>query len=143
MKLRTTFILGLRIGIFVYSNCLAFYTPLLTKKAVGKLSASVEEDIDGQTQTYDAGQITVLSGLEPVRKRPGMYIGSTGPDGLHHLVWEVVDNCVDEALAGHATFIMTTMNEDGSCTVVDDHIRSGAVDSDGRAGFIPDAIFVH
>jgi DNA gyrase subunit B len=49
-----------------------------------------------------------------------MYIGSTGPDGLHHLVWEVVDNCVDEALAGHATFIATTMNEDGSCTVVDD-----------------------
>jgi DNA gyrase subunit B len=49
-----------------------------------------------------------------------MYIGSTGPDGLHHLVWEVVDNSVDEALAGHATFIMTTMNEDGSCTIVDD-----------------------
>ena len=48
------------------------------------------------------------------------YIGSTGPDGLHHLVWEVVDNCVDEALAGHASFITTTINEDGSCTVVDD-----------------------
>lgn len=51
---------------------------------------------------------------------PLRYIGSTGPDGLHHLVWEVVDNCVDEALAGHATFISTTINEDGSCTVVDD-----------------------
>ncbi|CAJ1970041.1 unnamed protein product [Cylindrotheca closterium] len=69
---------------------------------------------------YDAGQITVLDGLEPVRKRPGMYIGSTGPDGLHHLVWEVVDNSVDEALAGHATFISTSINPDGSCTIIDD-----------------------
>lgn len=74
-----------------------------------------------QSQTgYDAGQITVLDGLEPVRKRPGMYIGSTGPDGLHHLVWEVVDNSVDEALAGHATFILTSINPDGSCTIIDD-----------------------
>src|SRR3954464_1224867 len=69
--------------------------------------------------TYSAENITVLEGLEPVRKRPGMYIGSTGETGLHHLIWEIVDNSVDEAMAGHADQIDVTLQADGGVSVID------------------------
>src|SRR3990172_5170532 len=81
------------------------------------------EDSDmttNQAAPYTAEQIQVLEGLEGVRKRPAMYIGSTGPDGLHHLLYEVVDNSVDEALAGRCSEIQVVLHTDGSASVLDD-----------------------
>lgn len=72
-----------------------------------------------QKDSYSADQIQVLEGLEPVRKRPGMYIGGTGIEGLHHLVWEIIDNGIDEALAGHADEVSVTLQADGGVNVID------------------------
>ena len=85
------------------------------------MQVTVEEgQKGGRPNRYSASDMQVLEGLEPVRKRPGMYIGSTGTSGLHHLVWEVVDNSVDEAMAGFASRIDVTLTADGGCRVEDD-----------------------
>ena len=81
--------------------------------------AENNENILAKSQKYDEADIQVLEGLEPVRKRPGMYIGSTDSRGLHHLITEIVDNSIDEALAGYCDTIKVILNKDGSCTVID------------------------
>lgn len=85
------------------------------------------------TAAYDASQIQVLEGLEPVRKRPGMYIGSTGYDGVHHLIKEIADNCIDEAIAGHATKVEVVLLADGGVRVSDDG-RGIPVDKHPKTG---------
>ena len=131
-------------------DVLAFQIPVSTTSRsfrhenLQAATLDTNEVIDGETvelsaakskatsNDYGAQQITVLSGLEPVRKRPGMYIGSTGPDGLHHLVYEVLDNSVDEALAGHASLITLALHDDeysnpedggGNCCTITDNGR--------------------
>ena len=86
-----------------------------------------------QSTTYDGSQIQVLEGLEPVRKRPGMYIGSTGYEGLHHLIKEIADNCIDEAIAGFATTVSVVLQADGGVKVSDDG-RGIPVDKHAKTG---------
>jgi DNA gyrase subunit B/topoisomerase-4 subunit B len=84
--------------------------------------------------TYTAKDITVLEGLEPVRKRPGMYIGGVGSYGLHHLVWEILDNAIDEAMNGHASNISVILHKDGSSITISDDGRGIPVDSHKKSG---------
>src|SRR5215468_11354963 len=82
--------------------------------------------------SYTAKDITVLEGLEPVRKRPGMYIGGVGSPGLHHLVWEILDNSIDEAMNGYASNIRVTLHTDGSSITIEDDGRGAPVDKHPR-----------
>jgi len=100
---------------------------IVTEKKERELVAKQKES------DYSSDAIQVLEGLEPVRKRPGMYIGGTGPEGLHHLIKEIADNCIDEAIAGHATFVKVVLQADGGVKV-DDNGRGIPVDKMEKTG---------
>src|SRR5437016_10802300 len=97
------------------------------------LSRNKKQIIYMASANYTAKDITVLEGLEPVRKRPGMYIGGVGSAGLHHLVWEVVDNSVDEAMNGYASNIWVTLHTNGSSITIEDDGRGIPIDKHGTA----------